>query len=239
MNKVLFIAKFNETNSYNSVSISKQIPKNKLLCFFNDYKSYELFSKIILSDNNLAKIIDLNLNITNMINEYKNTYSHFIFIHYSDIVFDEEKIVAIANGVKNEPVGIYIEDKHMATIARYEDLIELNRKHCQYKNLFKEIKNMTSKKHIVGHDIIDHKNIPDIINYENDKCLFAFFNERKNLGLVQSYCYFNKNNQKIYNIDNNVLGTVIQHTDNDITIEWNLDSSDTSCVYANENGCFI
>lgn len=239
MNNILFIAKFNPTNSYNSVSMSKQILNNKLLCFLSDYKSYELFSNMILSDNNLVRVIDNNAKITNMIEEQKNNYTHFIFIHYSDIVFDEEKLIAIANNVKNEAVGIYIEDKHMMTIARYNDLIELNRKNCLYKNLFKEIKNIASKKQNVGYDIINHKNMPDIINYENDKCLFAFFTERTNLGLVQSYCYFNKNNQKIYNIDNNILGTVIKYTDDDITIEWDLDTKDVSCVYVSENGCFI
>ena len=239
MNKTLFVAQFNEINSYNSLSLSRQIQKNNLFCLFNDYKSYELYNKVIMNDNNQSITINnRDLKIINMF-EDKKAYSYFVFFHYTEIVFDEQKIAEIANHITKDAVGLYLENKHMLTIVKYEHIVDLNRNGCSYKNLFNDIKNINFKKQNVGSDIIDHKNIPDIINYEDDNCLFALFDGRQDFGIVQSYCYFNKNNQKIYNIKNNILGTILEHKKDNIVIEWNLDNINTVCSYTNENGYFI
>ena len=67
MNKTLFVAQFNEINSYNSLSLSRQIQKNNLFCLFNDYKSYELYNKVIMNDNNQSITINnRDLKIINM-----------------------------------------------------------------------------------------------------------------------------------------------------------------------------
>lgn len=73
--------------------------------------------------------------------------------------------------------------------------------------------------------------------YEDDFCVFCYFSGYQNI--VASHSYFNKNNKKIYNIKNNVMGEVIEYEKDFIEVKWNLsDGYSKTIKYFKESNIF-
>lgn len=68
--------------------------------------------------------------------------------------------------------------------------------------------------------ILENKNNSECY-YEDAFCIFGKFLGSNNI--LSSYAYFNKNNNKIYNIHNNLLGKIIDYNNDIIEVEWILD----------------
>jgi len=69
--------------------------------------------------------------------------------------------------------------------------------------------------------ILENKKNNSECYYEDAFCIFGKFLGSNNI--LSSYAYFNKNNNKIYNIHNNILGKIIDYNNDIIEVEWILD----------------
>lgn len=61
--------------------------------------------------------------------------------------------------------------------------------------------------------------------YEDGFCIFSkIIHNIQKLKYLDSHIYLNKRNNKVYNIENNIIGNIKEHTLDTLTVEWVLDS---------------
>lgn len=225
--------------------MSRQIKNNKLLCLFDNHLAYPLYEQMIREDGNSSIIIrNRDTKIIDIFDSTKNQFKYFIFIHKFNIVFNEDNIMSLIDKNLDDDekiLKIHVNNTHILTVLRYKNIINMNREGCVYKNLFHMLKILTSKTLKINADeyTINCYNNIDMAFYENDTCLFAFFDQCKPLGIVGSYCYFNKNNQKIFNIENNIFGKIQKYDVDTISIQWIIANDYKICNYIKEDDMFI
>lgn len=79
-------------------------------------------------------------------------------------------------------------------------------------------------------------NANDSVFYEDDNCLFCVLGARETIS--RSAAYLNKNNKKIFNINNNIFGNVMQYSGSFISVDWKIGTNNKACYYHKYNGNF-
>ena len=214
--------------------INKEDFKDKSLASYNKlYQANENINKVFIYDFN-APIKDF---LRNEIQKYENIIIFSGRLSFNNKISDFFK--------KNSTQYLIPENNKDIAIAVYSrsNVIELMRTDATIntiKDMHPTSSNTTS---IVLDCLIDNKKIENIdpepepsMYYEDQNCLFCILGTRDNI--TRSAVYFNKNNQKIYNITNNIFGNVMKYSDTFLSVDWKIDNQNKACYYNKHNGNF-
>jgi hypothetical protein len=196
------------------------------------YKDYENINKIFIQDFNTS-IKDL---LKNEIQKYEK-----ILIYSCRLSFTSK----LKNILDN--IGFIVPENNMSiAMGSYNrqgiiDLMRTDQTVSNIKSLLDTgIENNPSYKTDLLIDSSKIVKLSDQINdtvfYEDDHCLFCILGERETIS--RSVVYLNKNNQKIFNIKNNIFGNVMQYSGSFLSVDWKIGTNNKACYYNKYNDNF-
>lgn len=243
----LFVAVFEPLNHFLCPSFYYQIEKQTIKCdilnIFIDSNSIQQFYSDYFNDpfnqhKNKTYFKHYNNNhitLKEILESYISQYQFFIFLRPEHLLYQNflQNCLSI-----NESCNIYESNemsKNPILFIPQIDMIKLFRNGLDLYSLY-SFDNKYNKK------VSDHyKCAPPLprptkygenIIYENDFFILAKTKETLSSEsiLLDSYIYVNKRNNRVYNIGNNMVGTLISNNTFSIVIEWQLDDNDTKLV---------
>jgi hypothetical protein len=226
-----FIFEKNE-DSYDCLGLCsqiKEIDSANIFIVFQNKEVYEKYKEYIsvekkeyisyISDNSKIYLYDI---LKNFYHKYK-----YFFISKHTKIFINKNYIHKNENIKNST--IFLEEKNISGIMFcLEDLLKSNLKIDDIINNNIDEKYFNIKKHPLPIKILNIENNQEIKNtkkteniiYENDLCLFTFLQGTGDM--IGSMVYFNKNNYKIYNINNNILGEVKYYDIENLEVKWGV-----------------
>ena len=244
MKKIIIVPYIKDDYVY-FFNIRSQISKLNLLQnsivyhIFRDNRVYKQFIS-----NNVSSFLSENESII-YCDDTKNLYA-IINDHLSEI--DRTIVFQPSTVLKKDVSNIIIEGEYEIIGLKNNNLIKIYNKTRIIDLLRQKItvnefvsRNEIEQKIFVCNDVLDAKKIMIQTDYdskseipiqktenntecyyEDHLCMFAKFLGSNNI--LSSYVYFNKNNNKIYSIYNNLLGNIINYTGNIIKVEWSVNN---------------
>lgn len=247
----IYISIYDDYDYLNSPSVCsqfiKQNNKNNLLInlFLENNIQYDLSATIseykeYFKDESQIKFLSYNRDtpikqfIESLVSKYKaliylcsNCLYNIGFDSFVDQQINNNKdstIKVLVNNNQNYPTLIY---KNL-------EIIELLRNNITIDNFLTMIPSNNSC--IVNTNLVKILSIKPPIDatnkvlpnpemfYENNNCIFAFF---QGINQIQSsFIYINKNNKKLFNIEQNMMGIISSMSDDQISITWMVNIGD-------------
>lgn len=176
----------------------------------NLYKSYfEKYSNVYFGKSDTkSRLVDL-LSI--------NRYSHVVFLDSEclyNINFHNDILQCIAHNIKI----MYSIDK-----SKYTQIF--TKKDVMNKTIYELIFTEPSLENFYISSNFDRLVKYNNVFYEDGFCIFSkIIHHQQKMKYLDSHIYLNKRNNKVYNIENNIIGNIKEHTLDSLTIEWVLDS---------------
>lgn len=167
-------------------------------------------------------------------------FSSSLFVKNNIFASPKNKVMYYISREKDAVVGVYnrtgivdlIRDKKTIDSFQYDLLSIKNKKD------FSDYQVVITDSVLCSSSTTPDSSNDSIIYYENNNCCFSILPARPN-GIRKSPVYFNKNNNKIYNIDNNVFGNVIEYNEKVLIVEWKINDSVYTCEYTKKHNVFI
>jgi hypothetical protein len=255
MKETLFISYYDHENCHDCLAMSSQLIDNNIniLHIFTDQQVSNLYHRYcyIQNKNHIKCLNNKSNKLSTIISEYKNLYKKFFFLNTSKIIINNCNIK-----INNLDQPIYIKD--LGYVVSFKHIIDFDRESVTYEDVFSDnlisrcivnnkIDNIINLKDKVKIDKIKNNynytvianNQAENVHYEDFNCLFAIFAERKD-NLKKSPAYFNKNNNKIYSVHNNCLGSVVDYSFDKISIEWVINTEKFITSYnKNSNNMYM
>jgi hypothetical protein len=226
-----FIKQNNKNNLLINIVLENKIQYD-LSATISEYKEYFKYETHIrfVSYNRDTPIREL---IENLISKYKALVclsNSCLYNSGFDRFVDEQinnnhsVIKILVNNNQNYPTLIY---KNLQIIELIRNNITID----NFLNLIPSDNNCTINSNLVK--ILSIKPPIDIVNkvlpnpemfYENNNCIFAFFQGTDQI--VNSFVYINKNNKKLFNIEQNMVGLISSMSNDQISITWMVNIGD-------------
>jgi hypothetical protein len=249
MKNILYTFIFQDhKDSYDCVGLCSQIKKTNsgnILAIFDNKECFDIYKEQILIEKEYISYIEKRtISIQEILKKYYHKYKYFFISKYTKVLINQ-------NYIHNENLTkptVFLEEKDiLGVVFSLESLLKSNLIIDNIINNNIDEKFFNIQRHNLPIKTLKVKNNKEIQNvnqtknilYENQLCLFAFLQGSDNL--VDSMCYFNKNNNKIYSVNNNVMGEVIYYDTENLKINWKI-TEKISKVYEyikNENIYYI
>jgi hypothetical protein len=213
--------------------------------YLNDIiKKYELFFSQY-STNNKFVCYDFEEKIKTIVKDVQKyekfvIFSSHLFVKNNIFVSPQKKTMYYISREKDAIIGVY---DRVGII----DLIREEKTINSFQDNLSSIKNQKDlgDLQVVLTDGIMYQNTTytfpsdnSSVFYENENCLFSTLPMRPN-GIKKSPAYFNKNNNKIYSINNNIFGNVIEYSKDILIVDWKIDDVSHICEYKKHNNIFL
>lgn len=191
--------------------------------------------------------IDFNSSISDLVNDIQK-YERYVILQPTLLIKkDLYKIFTIDRFSTITPQN---NSKIFIPIYSRQEFISLVKNQIPIKLLTQE-KYSQKNNNLVSNDIIDtyqENKIPiqetkndqpsSNIFYDDSNCLFCLLGPKDNI--PQSAIYLNKNNKKVYNINNNIFGNVIEYNKDILLIDWQINKDKyITQIYRKNNNMFV
>lgn len=222
-NNSLFISLYNKTNHHICPSSCQQILsqtiKTNLLNIFIECEDVDkIYSDYFLVYHNYINLFfsqygTKTINIKEMLSKYINKYSYFFFLdptillHHNFLqslnnqkeydLTNTDSFKVYGSNIKNKPV-VGFNKNGIVNVLRQDLTMDY------FSTITINSKIITNS---ISYYPINKENEQDI-KYENELCIFCKIKEPKDSKLSDSYIYINKKNNKVYNINNNIVGDI-------------------------------
>lgn len=236
MRNLLLIAHFDTNNSYDCMSLTPLLKNQDSLILFNNQDLYYIYSNHIIQ-NHLHKTQlceDSAVSILSLTKNIFNQYKYFIILQKTSIIINDLCCNFIHKSMQNnEIMDIIIDNNIVGVIVSKNYLTNSSLETTLYSFLNYKVKNpvidiSNYAKYIprlVSQKIIkEYVSSPNVF-FENNNCVFAIVGDSRTNNLQKSPCYINKQNNKIYNIDNNIIGEVLENHQDKLLIEWAINDT--------------
>lgn len=230
MKNILYTFIFNnDTNPYNCLGICSQIKKINLanaLFVFDNKETYDSYKEYIITEKEyISYIADYSTSrISDILKSYYNRYKYFLISGHSKVLINQNYLINKKENLITKPIAFSDNKKILGALFSLDLLLKNNIDiHSLMTNIDTSLFDIqTQNLPIKVLEETKNENIKKTENtvclYENHNCLFAALKGSKHF--IDSMAYFNKNNNKIYSVDNNVMGDVINYSENKIKIVW-------------------
>lgn len=211
-----------------------------LLSIFNHkfytHEDLVIYDSLLKPYENYHRInyIDYTENFKPILESYLHKYDKFLVWNSSLLMTNSIKPNLSDSNIaaKNNPnSGILILDR--------SQVIELIRNSFSIEYLFDQCNNIKSNRiteYLIDQTKLINNKETDIF-YENEHCLFCVLDNKKML--KKSVAYMNKNNNKIFNVNNNIFGTIVRYDDLNLVVEWKINDESQIYTYTKHNLVFI
>lgn len=237
MNNILYVTKYANSNhmcSSITYSLLNQNNKINILALFDNYITKDLYYNYFLTHSDQVSFIASNPLKSNLLKEYLSKYRWFVFLS-TDCLYDRDYHDEIDKFCSSSDANLLVSPQNYKYVSNRTVILT----------------NQSIKQHIINEDSIDDilqtYNSPtsstrSVISFksialecytsntnvlhEDNYCLFGNFISKPQFNLVDSFVYINKNNHRVYNIANNVVGQLVNRTENSINITWQNDQNE-------------
>jgi len=231
---ILFLVNYDQSDymcsSINySLGYSKEMPH--IISFFENKLNKQIYANYFNIEKNL-KFYNNNENLKEILHVYLTKYEWVIILcpeslYHDGYVQEVTKFCDKHKDLKEFAITHKNNEKITRSIAIHRTLLQ---HHLSQQLQINDIEAIYRSKKLLEDISFQATPLSNVINntsviYEDKNCIFAKFSSVKSIELVDSFIYINKNNNKIYNIDNNIIGHLLDRTGNKIVIEWQLNDS--------------
>lgn len=247
----MYIAFFNNKNHQDCLNLANQIDSknNTLLCIFENQSSFMFYNLKIIEKGHKCLVIDnLNFSPIQLLKDFLNKRLYFAFLNKTNIVIRD--LDNYINHNKNSGIICLTKNKEIIlTLISTDTILSLPRNILCDTIIYNPNKLSNVQHNKITNNVVDFYNPENYINnddipwfignayYENNRCIFSIFEGVP--GIWSSPCVVNKQNNKVYNINNNIAGIANIQKDQ-ISIVWTLDNrSEANVTYFKNNDRYI
>lgn len=250
-----FIIIYENTNeniscpTFSDKLVNDQTNDNNIIYHIFNHKNYEqsfvdIYKQFYSENlkNNKFIVIDFEQDLSETINDI-HKYEKFIIIN-PNLAFKSGTYQILTNSNYKSIVPINSNTKHASIYTRSE-FIDIIRKKLNIKDILNKEKELPVDNYYQASDVINQKTQPpknskathtDVF-YEDNNCLFCMLGKKSNL--IESPVYFNKNNNKVFNVTNNIFGNVMSYNGESIVVIWKMDTGFHTHTYHKLNNMFV
>lgn len=233
INNILYIANFQqETQAAASIiyCLLHQELSTNIIGLFNNSIIKDIYYNYFINHTDKLKLYDTD-KIQMVCKDHINKYQYFVILSNTCLYNQKyhEELTKICRNI-NDTTIVYPQNseqiKDKTIIVNKQKIIEYlpgDFSIQDLQNLYltnNQIAKVASFQSVSMDYTVNHNNTL----YVDDYCIFGKFTNNNNYGLLDSMAYINKNNNRVYNIVNNIIGYVTQQSDDTITIEWQTDN---------------
>lgn len=242
MNNILYVTKY--TRAHNmcpsiTYSLLNQNKKPNILAVFDNCIIKDLYYNYFVSYSNYITFYASNVLKINLLRDYLAKYKWFVFLS-TDCLYDRDYCEEVEKFCLSSDGSNFLispqNHKHSSskTTVFTNDFIKqqiINDE--KFDNIFQtynpalsNIRSFISFKSVA----LDSYIVDSNTFYEDNYCVFCNFINNSKYNLLDSFVYINKNNNRVYNIANNIVGQLINRTTNSMTMDWQNDQNQTVSI---------
>lgn len=244
MNNILYLVNYVNNDNlcpaicYQMLNQSKECTTVSL---FSSSEIRDVYYHYFMNDTNKLKFL---FNTENIVKDILSTYRNFQwFVFLSPLALYDKDVTEEIHGalLKTDQQQIVFYPHNEKNNAHNFSVATNKQKFLEYstnnemtiRQIINTIKSSYDTKKIPLLKSVAIKNVfteqPKICFHEDDMCMFAKFLSHNNI--VESFAYLNKKNNRMYNIANNIVGSMYHKNDDYIVVEWQTDLNATVIKY--------